>query len=527
MTETPYTQVVIVGAGPTGVTAGIMLAQRGIGCLVLDRWPEAYPQPRAVHFDDEVFRIFAGLGIAGQLRAISRPAPGMQLVDPQLRVLADFRRDPAGQLHGYPQANMFNQPDLERVLRSRLAELPHARFQGGVEVTGITEMPGGPGRVRVRCRDRDTGRDSEVWADAVLGCDGANSTTRSLIGARLANLQFEQQWLVVDAESPEPLDAYDGVQQVCDHDHAATFMMVTPGRYRWEFRLRAGEQPDDLDEATVRELIRPWLGETGPDELTFLRRTCYTFRGAVADQWRNGRVFLLGDAAHLTPPFIGQGMCAGIRDAANLTWKLALVADGRADDRLLDTYQAERKPHARRVIQIAMLVGWLMTGGTARTRRIRRAALRTISRLPGTETRALNAVWPGFSAGPLQPSGDRAAGRLCPQPLLHTQDGEVLLDHAAGDGFAIITRAHNRIGAYDAELRQFFDALGTRVINLGDTTGVTDSSGLLGGLLDDVQADALLLRPDRVVVACADRPDLRRWRRVLTAAGIASEAADG
>jgi 3-(3-hydroxy-phenyl)propionate hydroxylase len=298
----------------------------------------------------------------------------------------------------------------------------------------VPSASGGPGRVRVRYRDLDADRDSEVWADAVLGCDGANSVTRALIGATLENLWFEQQWLVVDVESPEPLDVYDGVQQVCDHDRAATFMMVTPGRYRWEFRLRAGERPGDLDEAAARELIRPWLGEVGPDKLTFLRRTCYTFRGAVADNWRSGRVFLLGDAAHLTPPFIGQGMCAGIRDAANLTWKLALVVGGRADDRLLDTYQAERKPYARRVIQMAMLVGWLMTGGSARTCRVRRAALRAISRLPGAEAKVLNAVWPGFPTGPLQPSGDRGAGRLCPQPLLHTEDGEVLLDHAAGNG---------------------------------------------------------------------------------------------
>jgi 3-(3-hydroxy-phenyl)propionate hydroxylase len=206
-------------------------------------------------------------------------------------------------------------------------------------------------------------------------------------------------------------------------------------------------------------------------------------------------VFLLGDAAHLTPPFIGQGMCAGIRDAANLTWKLALVAGGHADDRLLDTYQAEREPHARRVIQMAMLTGWLMTGGTARTCRIRRAVLRTLSRLPGAEAKVLDAVWPGFPAGPLSPSGDRAAGRLCPQPLLHTDDGDILLDQAAGDGFAIITRARNRIGAYDAEVRQFFDALDTRVIDLAGNAGTADRSGLLAGLLDDAEADALLLRP--------------------------------
>jgi len=219
--------------------------------------------------------------------------------------------------------------------------------------------------------------------------------------------------------------------------------MVTPGRYPWEFRLRTVEQPGDLDEAVVRELIRPWLGRVHPDKLTFLRRACYTFRGAVASTWRDRRVFLLGDAAHLTPPFIGQGMCAGIRDAANLTWKLALVLTGRASDELLDTYQAERRPYARRVIQMAMAVGWLMTGGTARTGEARRAALRALARLPGAEEKAFNATWPAFPPGPLTPRHDRAAGRLCPQPRIRTGDGEALLDQVLGHGFAAgITGSH-------------------------------------------------------------------------------------
>jgi 3-(3-hydroxy-phenyl)propionate hydroxylase len=518
MSEPAYVPVVIAGAGPTGVTAGVMLAQRGIGCLLLDRQAKVYPLPRAVHFDDEVFRIFAGLGAAEQIRAISRPAPGMQLVDPRLRVLAEFTRDPAGQLHGYPQANMFDQPDLEHILRGRLAGFPHARLRGRAEVTAVDQHARGPGRVRVGYRDLDTGDDREVWADAVLGCDGANSTTRALIGATMEDLRFEQRWLVVDVHSPEPLHAYDGVQQVCDPGRAATFMMVTPGRYRWEFRLRAGEQPGDLDEAAVLALIRPWLGSADPGTLTIVRRAWYTFRGAVADTWQDGRVFLLGDAAHLTPPFIGQGMCAGIRDAANLAWKLALVLTGRAGDRLLTTYQAERRSCTRRVIRLAIAVGWLMTGGTARTCGARRAVLRTLARLPGAEQKVLSAAWPAVPDGPLTARRDRAAGRLCPQPRIRTVTGDALLDQVLGDGFAIISRGRDAVGAFDPETRSFFDGLGTRVVHLGGTA--EDVDGLLTDLLDEAGADALLLRPDRVIAASGDRADLRRWRRLLTSAGV-------
>ncbi|WP_436535658.1 bifunctional 3-(3-hydroxy-phenyl)propionate/3-hydroxycinnamic acid hydroxylase [Actinoplanes sp. HUAS TT8] len=502
---TEHVPAVVIGAGPTGATAAIMLARRGIACLVLERWPQVYPLPRAVHFDDEVFRILAGIGLGDRLRAISRPAAGMQLVDARLRVLAEFTRDPAGPLHGYPQANMFDQPDLERLLRDRLTELPAAEPRGGVEVHAIEQVTGGPAPVRVRYREVGSGAEHEVWTDAVLGCDGANSLTRTTIGAALEDLGFEQRWLVVDVHSPQPLDAYAGVQQVCDRDRAATFMMVTPGRYRWEFRLRPGEQPDDLTDRDVHDLIRPWLGPVDPAAVTVRRRTWYTFRGAVADRWQDRRVFLLGDAAHLTPPFIGQGMCAGIRDAANLTWKLALVLTGKAQDQILATYGRERRPYARRVIRMAILVGWIMTGGTA----ARRLWLRAVTRIPGVEQRVLDTAWPAFPPGPLVAPG---AGTPCPQPTIQVAGHPVRLDEVLGDGFAVIGRGPG-LDAFEPGLRAFFDTLGVTVLD-----AATDDA--LGALLDTAGAQALLVRPDRIIAAAADHADLRAWRRLLESAGI-------
>lgn len=516
--------VVVVGAGPTGATAAALLGQRGVGCLVLDRYPDVYPLPRAVHFDDEVFRIFAGLGIADEVREISRPAPGMQLIDTTHRVLAEFRRNPEGGLHGFPQANMFDQPELERLLRQLLARTPSVDLRTGVEVYAVEEVRGGPAAVRVRYRHVTTGIEHEIWADAVLGCDGANSFTRDVVGATMADFHFAQQWLVIDVDSPEPLRAFSGVQQVCDHDRAATFMMVVPGRYRWEFRLKAGEHPDDVDEATVLTLIRPWLDGVNPDKLTILRRAFYTFRGRVADRWRNGGVFLLGDAAHQTPPFIGQGLCAGIRDAHNLAWKLALTLAGQADDTILDTYEAERRPYARRVVQMAIAVGWLMTGGSTRTARTRRAALKLASRLPGAEDKVLNAAWPAFSGGPLVSCarGDHTAGRLLPQPRINLDTGTAWLDAALGDGFAVIYRGPDRVAAFDAPTRAYFEHLGTTFLRIGDSTSGRrgDHSGALNRLLDDAGADALLVRPDHVVAATATSPDLRVWKQQLERAGI-------
>ncbi|MET9633193.1 bifunctional 3-(3-hydroxy-phenyl)propionate/3-hydroxycinnamic acid hydroxylase [Lentzea sp. NPDC006480] len=505
-----HVPVVIIGAGPTGASAAIMLGRRGIGTLVLERWPDIYPLPRAVHFDDEVFRTFAGMALADEVRAISRPAPGMRLVDSRQRVLADLCR--TRKVHGYPQANMFDQPELEAVLRNAMGKYESVRFWGGVEVVDIQHLDAK--RVHVRYRETETGAEHEVSADAVLGCDGANSITRGVVGARMEDLHFEQQWLVVDVSTPRPLDVYDGVQQVCDNDRAATFMPVTPGRYRWEFRLKPGERPEDFDHDAVLELTRPWLRGADVDELTFMRQTCYTFRGVVADRWRDGRVFLLGDAAHQTPPFIGQGMCAGIRDAANLTWKLALVLTGAADERVLDTYEAERLPYARRVVRIAIGVGAVMTGGPTRFTRPRNALIRGATRLLGTEDRLVTTLWPTFAPGPLVHDGGRLrkrTGDVFGQPVV----AGARLDDVIGEGWAIVHRGPDRITAFDPDTRAFFDRLGTVVVRLSDADSEANA------LLDHLRADAVLLRPDRVVAAAGDTPDLRVWQRRLVAAGIA------
>lgn len=508
-----HVPAVIIGAGPTGASTAIMMGQRGIETLVLERWPEVYPLPRAVHFDDEVFRIFAAMDLEDEVRAISRPAPGMRLTDARHRVLAELRRE--RQVHGFPQANMFDQPELERVLRQALKKYESVEFRSGVEVYAIEQVTDGPAPVRVRYRDAGTETEHEVWTDAVLGCDGANSITRAVVGATMEDFHFDQQWLVVDVATPEPLNVYDGVQQVCDADRAATFMPITPERYRWEFRLKAGERPEDFTHDRVLALTRPWLGDVDLDKVTFLRQTCYTFRGVVADKWRNGRVFLLGDAAHQTPPFIGQGMCAGLRDAANLAWKLALVLDGKADDRILATYEAERRPYARRVVQLAIGVGAAMTGGSPRLNSTRNAAIRTITRILGSEDKFVETLWPTFSKGPLVHDGGRRkkrTGDVVPQPRV----GGRRLDDVTGHGWAIVYRGADRVNAFDEQTRRYYADLGTSIVR------VSDADTEAHRLLDHQRANAVLLRPDRIVAAAAQTPDLRAWQRHLVAAGIAA-----
>ncbi|GAB7144077.1 bifunctional 3-(3-hydroxy-phenyl)propionate/3-hydroxycinnamic acid hydroxylase [Mycobacterium riyadhense] len=430
--------VVIVGAGPTGVTAATLLAQYGISCLLLDRWETVYPQPRAVHLDDEIRRIMGRLGIGDEFAAITRAALGLRLVDKELRTLAQFDRDPARSIHGFPQANMFDQPELEGILRANLKEHNCVRFQGNAEVTHVSQHE--PAPVRVEFTDRISGEEHVVDASYVLGCDGANSVVRASIGAVMGNLRFAQRWLVVDVTTDAAIDLWDGVYQVCNPDRAATYMRVGDNRYRWEFRLREGETVDDFaSPQTLYRLISAWVTDISPDRLSLVRVAEYTFGAGVASSWRQGNVFLLGDAAHLTPPFIGQGMSAGIRDAANLTWKLAGVLSEILPPSVLDTYQRERKPHARAMIGLALTMGWSMTAGGRTGNAVRRALIPRLHHIPGARQLITSSRTPALRSSALVHKtfrGRRLAGRLCPNPEL--SDG-TRLDTVLGNGFALIT----------------------------------------------------------------------------------------
>lgn len=430
--------VVIVGAGPTGLTAATLLARHGVECLVLERWEGVYAQPRAVHLDGEIHRIVAHLGIADEFAAISRPCLGLRLLDRNMRVLTEFHRDPGPGVHGYPEANMFDQPQFEEILRANLERHPRASLRGNVEVTGLADDT--TGGIRVDFTDRSTGVCESVRTRYVLGCDGANSVIRDQIQATMRDLKFEQRWLVVDVATTADLGEWEGVHQVCDPVRAATYMRIGKTRYRWEFRLKPGETADDYREmARLHPLVSPWTGTTPVEDLKLARVAEYTFRARIADRWRDRRVFLLGDAAHLTPPFIGQGMGAGMRDAMNLAWKLAGVLSGDLPESALDTYEIERKPHALALIRRAKFVGMAMTEGGELGNLIRRVALPLLHRVPGLSDKIMDGETPALHRSSLiaRPRLRRSrAGRLIPNPVL--DEGRRFAEVVAGR-FAVVT----------------------------------------------------------------------------------------
>jgi 3-(3-hydroxy-phenyl)propionate hydroxylase len=490
--------VVIVGAGPTGITAATLLAHYGVDSLVLDRWADVYPQPRAVHLDDEIYRIVARMSIADEFAAISRPAHGLRLLDNTMRVLAEFRRDTGLSGNGFPQANMFDQPEFEVLLRNNLKRCSHATLRGEADVTGVTEQVAG--RVGVTYIDRTERREHAVEADYVLGCDGANSVVRAGIGSVMRNLKFEQRWLVVDVATEVELHQWEGVHQVCDPGRAATYMRIGDTRYRWEFRLLPGETAENYASlATLKPLIAPWTSHAADDELELIRVAEYTFRAQIADTWRRGNVFLLGDAAHLTPPFIGQGMGAGLRDAMNLSWKLAGVLAGDLPPAVLDSYEQERKPHTRALIRLALNVGRSMTSGGEVGNLFRRVVVPQMHRVPGLRDKIIDSRTPALRRSALVRSrfAPQLAGTLCPNPVL--ADGR-RLDEKFGNRFALITMRTPS----DGQLQHIDERGAVLHIAAPDTE--------LAEWLRRGHASGAIVRPDRTVMSAS-----RNLRQLCTA----------
>ncbi|MFI6159046.1 bifunctional 3-(3-hydroxy-phenyl)propionate/3-hydroxycinnamic acid hydroxylase [Micromonospora haikouensis] len=484
MTSVP---VVIVGAGPSGLAAATLLAQYGVECLVLERWESVYPLPRAVALDDEVHRILARLGLREEFAAISRPHRGLRLVDRSLRVLAEFPRDVTPGRHGYPQGSLFDQPELEAILRRNLGRHGSATLRGNSEVTALDQDADG---VWVSVTDRVTGAPDVIRAAYVLGCDGANGLTRAAIGAGMHDLGFTQRWLVVDVATEAALDHWEGVHQLCDPARAGTYMRIGRTRYRWEFLLAPGETADGFRDPTrLHPLIAPWTGNVPLAELTVVRVADYTFRAQVADRWRDRRIFLLGDAAHLTPPFIGQGMGAGLRDAMNLAWKLAGVLDASLPDSVLDTYQIERGQHARAMIRLAKLVGTAMTAGGRVGDLVRRVLAPRLHLVPRLQRLATDSETPPLRRSALvtRPRLRRSvAGRLCPNAVL---DGHLRFDDVAAGRFAVVTSIEPSAGQR-AELTR----RGAVVVD-------APPGSELHRWLAEGRARAALVRPDGTVLA--------------------------
>ena len=350
--------VLVVGCGPVGIMAALRCAQRGLRVVAVDRSLEIYPLPRAIGMDDEVQDLIARAGLIDEFRTYSSPMAGGELTDGDgNRVVGIELPDGTLGALGYPPIVTFNQPALEGNLR-RAAAAAGVDIRLGLDVFAVADIDhNGQQGVRVEIGANDS--DSAITARWLIAADGAKSTVRSLRGLTMIDQGFDQTWLVVDTELLDPdLPLPRIARQQCGADRVCTLVPGPGAHRRWEFQLRPDEQRDDvLEPQAISEFLAPW---GTMEQLRVTRAALYRFHAVIADRFRDGPVFLAGDAAHQMPPFNGQGMCSGMRDAENLSWKLAAVANGLADDRLLDTYDEERRPHAAEQVAHSVDSGLLM-----------------------------------------------------------------------------------------------------------------------------------------------------------------------
>ena len=416
----PHHEVVIVGLGPTGATLANILAGYGLDVLVLEREESVYPLPRAVHFDDEAMRVFQSIGLAEGIGRDARVNVGTKFVDRDQKLLLDWPRpQEIGPLGWYPSYR-FHQPDLEAELNRGIAACKTVTLHRGASVTAVADL----GDV-VEVGYSHDGAKQVVTADYVIGTDGAKSVVRAAMDCEWEDLGFQERWLVIDVQLDKPRpDLGDFTIQTCDRDRPTTYVRCPREWRRWEISLWPEEEADDV---TTDEFIWPRLRPAiTPDEGRIARKAVYSFESKLATRWREGRLMIAGDAAHLMPPFLGQGMCTGIRDVANLAWKLAAVLRWEAPDSLLDSYESERREHTRTYIETAVRVGEMMNSAEtaeALTHAIRPDGAAQMNSISRDLDHAIG------------PPEDEMSGMRMPQPRLDT--GELLGDAMAGR-FAVI-----------------------------------------------------------------------------------------
>ena len=346
--------VLLVGLGPVGAALANLLGRQGVSVLAIDQAREVFTAPRAIALDNEALRILQMAGVQeGDFATVS--IPQVQMHSPLFGRFA--RMNTAGQIDGHPMLVTFYQPELEAVLRHKLAQYANVEVLLGVALESFDETESG---VVARVRD-ESGEVSSVETRYLVGTDGANSSVRKALGLEFKGESFAQDWLVVDARNvPNPIDH---VEFLCNPQRPTPHMVAPGGRQRWEFMLRPGETREEMERpSSVKRFLAPWANA---DEIDIERTAVYRFHARVADTFSKGRCFLAGDAAHITPPFAGQGLVAGLRDVANLSWKLAWVIRHHANPAILETYTQERQPHVREMIGMALLMGRLVMPANA------------------------------------------------------------------------------------------------------------------------------------------------------------------
>jgi len=489
------TDVLVVGLGPVGAALTVYLGRSGVRTIAIERDTGVYPLPRAAHLDHETMRLLHLAGGAEAVAKASQPLSAYEFRNGAGELLMGFR--PEGEIAptGWPTSSMFHQPTLEHALRARLDEIPCVSARLGHALTTYNDSDG---RVVATVAGPDGAY--EIAARFIVGCDGGNSVVRRVAGITLDDLGFDEPWLVIDTTLKNGVERLSTIGlQHCDPARPVTSMPMAPGRHRWEFMLLPSETAEEvMSDARLTAMLAPFVD---PASIAIERRAVYRFHALVAQRWRSGSILLAGDAAHQMPPFMGQGLCSGVRDAANLAWKIDAVLSGRAHDALLDSYQPEREPHVRMITNLAMMMGKVVC-----TQDIEAARARDEDMLAQPEATRVSAMLglDGLKFGILE-----SGGAVFADPLLN--GGR--LDDAAGYAAILVVRA-------ECDASRAFAASGGFVARFA---ALEDRGGHLAAAIGD--AAALLVRPDRYIFGTGDAASLLEEWHAYLASGRTSTAA--
>ncbi len=516
-TVTDRYDVIIIGYGPVGQVTANLLGQRNFRVAVFETATGIYNLPRAAHFDAEIMRIFQSVGLAEATRPACAEVKGMDFLNAGGERLFGFTAPERLTLNGWPAGYMFYQPELEKALQCGVTRFPNVEVFPGHEVLAIDQPHGGsstaadqPDSVTVRVRNLATGDERSATADYLWGCDGARSLARKTAGIDLEDLEFDQPWLVIDTILKRDVKLPEVCLQICDPERPVTFIPSSGRHRRWEFMLLPDEDPRDMESHEMAwRLLAPWVT---PDDTEIIRSVVYSFHALIARSYRDRRLFILGDAAHQMPPFLGQGMCAGIRDAMNLTWKLDLVRAGLATDALFDTYYTERAPHVRSIITRAVTAGRIIQTTDPNVAANRDKMFLAVPNRDMTigddDDGPIKAQMPALESGVF--AGGAPAGEMFPQPIALRDGKPVRLDDLLGEGFSIVA-GENATTLFTPEALAAWSPLSPSIVQVTETTiprnwpTVSDPDGRLSLWL--ACHHCAIVRPDRYVYATASSAD--------------------
>ncbi|MFE4499738.1 bifunctional 3-(3-hydroxy-phenyl)propionate/3-hydroxycinnamic acid hydroxylase [Rhodococcus sp. NPDC056743] len=500
----PQYDIAIIGYGPTGVTAANLLGKQGLEVLVVERDADIYARARAISTDEEVLRIWQQVGLADQLNADMLAGRPVAFVDADGKPFIELHSVSRGA--GHPPQQFIYQPAVEKVLRAGVDRFPNVELRLGHECLRIKQDDNGVELLLANLTDDAFTR---VRASYVIAADGGSSATRGQLGIGYEGKTFGERWVVIDTKVLNEWPGHDNLRFHCNPARPTVDCPTPLGHHRWEFPVRDGEDEKVLvTEAAIWQVLNN-QGITS-DDVEILRAVVYSHHVRFADRWRVGRVFLAGDAAHAMPPWIGQGMSAGVRDAANLCWKLGAVLSGSLPDSVLDSYQVERMPHVRETTKRAVSVGRIITERHRLLATARNHAFRVAMRVPGFPSWMRERRWiphAHYPSGFQSPVSNSAVGRQIPQPWVLDQKGNrERLDDVLGNQWTVLyTGTEQRWKQWESA--------GVTAIRLGEAgspTGpdtIVDTEGLLFTWMIEKRATAIAVRPDGFVYAASSHND--------------------